>query len=66
LVQVLRELQREQKAASRKRTDHRPLEPQLQPDRGPNRAAKYYPNPLAAQDLNKKTDTEQPRGAGGT
>lgn len=49
-----------------KKTDHRPLEPELQPEHGPNGAAKYYPNPIAAQDLRKKSDTEQPHGAGGT
>jgi hypothetical protein len=49
----------------RKKTDHRPLEPELKPE-GPNRAGKHYPNPIAAQDLDKKTDTEQPHGAGGT
>ena len=53
-------------AKTDKRTDHGPLHPKLQPDNGPNRAAKRYPNPIAAQDLGKKTDTEQPRGAGGT
>jgi hypothetical protein len=49
-----------------RRTDHRPLDPKLQPEGGPNRAARAYANPIAAQDLGKKTDSEQPRGAGGT
>ena len=49
-----------------KKTDHRPLEPALRPEGGGNRAAKAYPNPIAAQDLRKKTDSEEPRGAGGT
>lgn len=49
-----------------KKTDHRPLEPKLRPEGGPNRAARAYPSPSAAQDLSKKTDSEQPRGAGGT
>ncbi|HEX6511584.1 MAG TPA: hypothetical protein VF157_04745 [Chloroflexota bacterium] len=49
-----------------KRTDHGPLDPRLKPERGPNRAARAYPNPGAAQDLAKKSDSEQPRGAGGT
>ena len=45
-----------------KRTDHAPLDPKLRPEGGPNRAARAYPNPSAAQDLSKKTDAEQPRG----
>ncbi|MBV8084996.1 MAG: hypothetical protein JO247_09295 [Chloroflexi bacterium] len=49
-----------------KRTDHGPLDAKLKPERGPNRAAKAYPNPVAAQDLAKKSDSEQPRGSGGT
>ncbi len=49
-----------------KKTDHGPLHPKLKPEGGPNRAARRYPNPIAAQDLGKKTDSEQPRGAGGT
>jgi hypothetical protein len=49
-----------------KKTDQRPLEPKLRPEGGPNRAARAYPSPSAAQDLAKKTDTEQPHGAGGT
>jgi hypothetical protein len=48
-----------------KKTDHGPLDPKLRPDE-PNRAARHYPNPVAAQDLGKKTDSEQPRGSGGT
>ncbi|HLY65782.1 MAG TPA: hypothetical protein VKU60_09635 [Chloroflexota bacterium] len=50
----------------RKQTDHGPLHPKLKPTGGGNRAAKAYPNPIAAQDLGKKTDSEQPRGSGGT
>jgi hypothetical protein len=49
-----------------KRTDHAPLEPKLRVTGAANRAARRYPNPIAAQDLSKKTDSEQPHGAGGT
>jgi hypothetical protein len=52
--------------SNEKTTDHRPLDPKLKPDDGPNRAAKAYPNPVAAQDLSKKSYSEQPRGSGGT
>ena len=51
--------------AVEKRTDHGPLDPKLKPDK-PNTATKGYPNPIAAQDLDKKHDSEEPRGAGGT
>lgn len=50
----------------KKKTDHRPLEPELRPEGGPNPHGKAYPNPIAAQPLKDKTDTEEPRGAGGT
>ena len=49
-----------------KKTDHGPLDPKLRPEGGPNPAAHAYPNPSAAQDRSKKTDSEQPHGAGGT
>jgi len=48
-----------------KKTDHSPLPAKLRAGK-PNPTAKRYPNPVAAQDLAKKTDTEQPHGAGGT
>ena len=48
-----------------KQTDHGPLDPKLQPEGGPNPAAQAYPNTDAAQDLEKKHDSEEPRGAGG-
>ncbi len=50
----------------KKKTDSGPLDSKLRPEDGGNRAARRYPNPSAAQDLDKKTDSEQPRGAGGT
>ena len=49
-----------------KKTDHQPLEPALRPDHGPNPAGKYYANPAAAQDLKKKSDSEEMPPAGGT
>jgi hypothetical protein len=49
-----------------KKTDHGPLDPKLKPEGGPNRAARRYASLAAAQDLSKKSDSEQPRGAGGT
>ena len=51
--------------AEPKQTDGGPLDPRLKTDK-PNTATKGYPNPIAAQDLEKKHDSEQPRGAGGT
>jgi len=56
----------DEKRPPARKTDHAPLDPKLRPEGGPNRAARRYASPTAAQDLGKKSDSEQPRGAGGT